>query len=60
VKKGQFLSPWDMSNVVERNPPAPEIRNIVVTERGASFGYQNLVVDVRSFPSCASSGIRRL
>ncbi len=49
VKKGQFLSPWDMSNVVEKIASAGNT-DIVVTERGASFGYQNLVVDVRSFP----------
>jgi len=49
VKKGQFLSPWDMSNVVEKIAAAGNT-NIVVTERGASFGYQNLVVDIRAFP----------
>jgi 2-dehydro-3-deoxyphosphooctonate aldolase (KDO 8-P synthase) len=49
VKKGQFLSPWDMTNVVEKIAAAGNT-NIVVTERGASFGYQNLVVDVRAFP----------
>src|ERR1700741_2830655 len=49
VKKGQFLSPWDMSNVVEKIAAAGNT-NIIVTERGASFGYQNLVVDVRAFP----------
>ena len=49
VKKGQFLSPWDMSNVVEKIAAAGNT-NIVVTERGTSFGYQNLVVDVRAFP----------
>src|SRR6266403_2068874 len=49
VKKGQFLSPWDMTNVVEKIANAGN-SNIVVTERGASFGYQNLVVDVRAFP----------
>jgi 2-dehydro-3-deoxyphosphooctonate aldolase (KDO 8-P synthase) len=49
VKKGQFLSPWDMGNVVEKIASAGNTR-IVVTERGASFGYQNLVVDVRAFP----------
>ena len=49
VKKGQFLSPWDMSNVVEKIAGAGNTQ-IVVTERGASFGYQNLVVDVRAFP----------
>jgi 2-dehydro-3-deoxyphosphooctonate aldolase (KDO 8-P synthase) len=49
VKKGQFLSPWDMSTVLEKIANAGNT-NIVVTERGASFGYQNLVVDVRAFP----------
>src|SRR5450432_3123349 len=49
VKKAQFLSPWDMTNVVEKIASAGN-ENIVLTERGASFGYQNLVVDVRSFP----------
>jgi 2-dehydro-3-deoxyphosphooctonate aldolase (KDO 8-P synthase) len=49
VKKGQFLSPWDMSNVVEKIASAGN-PNIIVTERGASFGYQNLVVDIRAFP----------
>jgi 2-dehydro-3-deoxyphosphooctonate aldolase (KDO 8-P synthase) len=49
VKKAQFLSPWDMSNVVEKIASSGN-QNIVLTERGASFGYQNLVVDMRSFP----------
>src|SRR5258708_1849984 len=49
VKKGQFLSPWDMTNVVEKIAGAGNTK-IVLTERGASFGYQNLVVDVRAFP----------
>ena len=49
VKKGQFLSPWDMTNVVEKIANTGNT-NIVVTERGASFGYQNLVVDMRAFP----------
>jgi 2-dehydro-3-deoxyphosphooctonate aldolase (KDO 8-P synthase) len=49
VKTAQFLSPWDMTNVVEKIASAGN-ENIVLTERGASFGYQNLVVDVRSFP----------
>src|SRR6202045_5041636 len=49
VKKAQFLSPWDMRNVVEKIVAAGN-ENIILTERGASFGYQNLVVDVRSFP----------
>ena len=49
VKKAQFLSPWDMSNVVEKIVSAGNDK-LVLTERGASFGYQNLVVDMRSFP----------
>lgn len=49
VKKGQFLSPWDMSNVVKKLEEAGT-KSICLTERGASFGYQNLVVDMRSIP----------
>jgi 2-dehydro-3-deoxyphosphooctonate aldolase (KDO 8-P synthase) len=49
VKKAQFLSPWDMANVVEKIASTGN-QNIILTERGASFGYQNLVVDMRSFP----------
>jgi 2-dehydro-3-deoxyphosphooctonate aldolase (KDO 8-P synthase) len=55
VKKGQFLAPWDMQNVVDKitgsgNP------NVLVTERGASFGYNTLVVDMRSLPIMARIG----
>jgi len=49
VKKAQFLSPWDMANVVEKLASTGNQR-ILLTERGATFGYQNLVVDMRSFP----------
>src|SRR5580704_929072 len=49
VKKAQFLSPWDMGNVAEKIAAAGNA-NIILTERGASFGYNNLVVDMRSFP----------
>jgi 2-dehydro-3-deoxyphosphooctonate aldolase (KDO 8-P synthase) len=49
IKKGQFLSPWDMANVVEK-VAASGNHNIILTERGASFGYNNLVVDMRTFP----------
>lgn len=49
VKKGQFVSPWEMSNVVEKIASTGN-EKIIVTERGAMFGYQNLVVDMRSFP----------
>jgi 2-dehydro-3-deoxyphosphooctonate aldolase (KDO 8-P synthase) len=49
VKKGQFLSPWDMGNVAEKVASAGN-SNVILTERGASFGYNNLVVDMRTFP----------
>ena len=49
LKKAQFLSPWEMKNAVEKVASTGN-ENIIVTERGASFGYQNLVVDMRSFP----------
>jgi len=49
VKKAQFLSPWDMTNVVEKIAATGNDK-IILTERGASFGYQNLIVDIRSFP----------
>ena len=49
VKKAQFLSPWDMKNVVDKLAASGN-NNIILTERGATFGYQNLVVDIRSFP----------
>ena len=49
VKKGQFLAPWDMENVV-RKLETSGCERTLLTERGTSFGYNNLVVDVRSFP----------
>jgi 2-dehydro-3-deoxyphosphooctonate aldolase (KDO 8-P synthase) len=49
VKKAQFLSPWDMNNVVEKIVGAGN-EQIILTERGASFGYNSLVVDMRAFP----------
>jgi 2-dehydro-3-deoxyphosphooctonate aldolase (KDO 8-P synthase) len=49
IKKAQFLSPWDMGNVAEKAASSGN-HNIILTERGASFGYNNLVVDMRSFP----------
>ena len=55
VKKAQFLSPWDMGNVVEKIAGAGN-QNIILTERGASFGYNNLVVDMRTFPVLANLG----
>lgn len=55
VKKGQFLSPWDMSNVVKKLEEAGTTK-ICLTERGSSFGYQNLVVDMRSLPVMRALG----
>ena len=55
VKKGQFLAPWDMTNVVDKIAQAGN-RNILVTERGASFGYNTLVSDMRSLPILAKTG----
>jgi 2-dehydro-3-deoxyphosphooctonate aldolase (KDO 8-P synthase) len=49
VKKGQFLAPWDMKNVVEKITGAGG-RNVLVTERGVSFGYNTLVSDLRALP----------
>jgi 2-dehydro-3-deoxyphosphooctonate aldolase (KDO 8-P synthase) len=55
VKKGQFLSPWDMGNVAEKVASTGNTK-IILTERGASFGYQNLVVDMRAFPIMQKMG----
>jgi 2-dehydro-3-deoxyphosphooctonate aldolase (KDO 8-P synthase) len=55
VKKAQFLSPWDMANVAEKVASTGNTK-IILTERGASFGYQNLVVDMRSFPVMQKTG----
>jgi 2-dehydro-3-deoxyphosphooctonate aldolase (KDO 8-P synthase) len=55
LKKGQFLSPWEMANAVDKVTKAGNDR-IILTERGASFGYQNLVVDMRSFPILRKTG----
>ena len=49
VKKGQFLAPWDMQNVVEKIRDTGN-RNVLVTERGVSFGYNTLVSDMRALP----------
>src|ERR1700676_952412 len=55
VKKAQFLSPWDMGNVAEKVALSGN-KKIILTERGASFGYNNLVVDMRAFPVLAKFG----
>jgi 2-dehydro-3-deoxyphosphooctonate aldolase (KDO 8-P synthase) len=55
VKKGQFMAPWDMKPVLEKAASTGN-RRIMVTERGFTFGYNNLVVDMRSFPVLRSFG----
>jgi 2-dehydro-3-deoxyphosphooctonate aldolase (KDO 8-P synthase) len=56
IKKGQFLSPWDMQNVVEKARDVSGQDNIMVCERGASFGYNNLVSDMRSLAVMRNTG----
>jgi 2-dehydro-3-deoxyphosphooctonate aldolase (KDO 8-P synthase) len=56
VKKGQFLAPWDAKNIVDKLREAGG-EKIMLTERGASFGYNNLVVDLRSFPIMRGFGV---
>ena len=55
VKKGQFLAPWDMANVVQKITGAGNA-NVLVTERGVSFGYNTLVSDMRALPVLAKTG----
>jgi len=55
VKKGQFLAPWDMKNAVEKIRASGNPK-VIVTERGTSFGYNNLVVDLRGFPILRETG----
>jgi 2-dehydro-3-deoxyphosphooctonate aldolase (KDO 8-P synthase) len=55
VKKGQFLAPWDMKNVVAKILASGN-QNVLVTERGASFGYNTLVSDMRALPILAETG----
>jgi len=54
IKKGQFLAPWDAVHIVEKLAAGND--NIMLTERGVSFGYNNLVVDFRSFPILRGTG----
>ena len=56
IKKGQFLSPWDMKNVVDKAREASPDAAIMVCERGASFGYNNLVSDMRSLAVMRETG----
>lgn len=55
IKKGQFLAPWDMTNVANKVASTGN-DNILLTERGASFGYNTLVSDMRSLPTIAKTG----
>ena len=55
IKKGQFLAPWDVANIIEKVEQAGN-GNIIITERGASFGYNNLVTDFRAIPVMRGMG----
>ena len=55
VKKGQFLAPWDMANVIKKIEDSGN-KNIMITERGASFGYNTLISDMRSIPIMSKYG----
>lgn len=55
IKKGQFLAPWDMKNLVDKFTSTGN-RRLLITERGSSFGYNNLVVDFRGLPIMRSLG----
>ena len=55
VKKGQFLAPWDMANVIKKIEESGN-KNILITERGASFGYNTLVSDLRALPIMSKFG----
>ena len=55
IKKGQFLAPWDMKNVVAKLEES-QCDNIILTDRGTQFGYNNLVADMRSIPIMQNFG----
>jgi 2-dehydro-3-deoxyphosphooctonate aldolase (KDO 8-P synthase) len=55
VKKGQFMAPWDMKNVIDKIVSCGN-HNIILTDRGTSFGYNNLVVDIRAIPIMKKTG----
>lgn len=55
IKKGQFLAPWDIANIIAKVESVGN-KNIIITERGTSFGYNNLVFDVRSLPIMRKMG----
>ena len=60
VKKGQFLAPWDVGNIVDKATNFLKPEDILLTERGTSFGYNNLVVDMASFQIMKSFGVKTI
>jgi 2-dehydro-3-deoxyphosphooctonate aldolase (KDO 8-P synthase) len=60
VKKGQFLAPWDAKNIVEKAKNYLSEDQILLTERGTSFGYNNMIVDMASFQIMKSFGVRTI
>jgi 2-dehydro-3-deoxyphosphooctonate aldolase (KDO 8-P synthase) len=56
IKKGQFLAPWDVKNIIDKAKSTGN-KNIIITERGTSFGYNNLVVDFRGIPIIQNFGV---
>jgi 2-dehydro-3-deoxyphosphooctonate aldolase (KDO 8-P synthase) len=60
IKKGQFLSPHDAKNIVEKAASVLSLDKILLTERGSSFGYNNLIVDMASFQIMKSFGVRAI
>lgn len=56
IKKGQFMAPWDMKNAVEK-VHAADNKNVILTDRGTSFGYNNLVSDMRAIPIMQGLGV---
>ncbi len=58
VKKGQFLSPEESKNIVDKACEVMDLKNVLLTERGSSFGYNNLIVDMASFQIMKSYGVR--
>lgn len=60
IKKGQFLAPWDAKNIVDKAANFLSLDKILLTERGTSFGYNNMVVDMASFETMKSFGVRAI
>lgn len=60
IKKGQFVAPWDTEHIIKKATPFMSADRILLTERGTSFGYNNLVVDMASFEIMRSFGVRTI